>query len=138
VNAERQIFQAVGQVEAMARDVFAAVVLEAHRSIQTGSELTGSPGQPVDTGALLRSWMIEFEGPEFAAITSNMEYAQMIEDGLGKYGPITIRSAVGGSHSLELTALGIPRIIEVVTQRMALSREGFINERTGFVGEQGG
>lgn len=111
------------RVTAMAQDVFVNVVAEAHRSIQTGAAITGSPGQPVgqygpgyhegETGGTLRdSWQVAFESPTRAIIGTNVKYAKPIEDGIGKYGPLTLRSTVGGFHSRKLTIAGMQRIVD--------------------------
>jgi hypothetical protein len=106
------------RVHTVLREHFAAVVLEAHRSIQSGSELTGAPGQPVATGNLRNSWQFEFPTPDSARISTNVEYAQPIEDGIGRFGPLTLRSAVGGFHSVAMTVANFDRIIEDVRRRV--------------------
>lgn len=77
-------------------------------SIRMGSPITGAPGQPVQTGALLNSWHTTFRGP-VAEISTNLEYAEPIET--NERG-MTIRSAVGGNHSVALTRAGWPSIVE--------------------------
>ncbi|HXG70336.1 MAG TPA: hypothetical protein VNJ04_06940 [Gemmatimonadaceae bacterium] len=95
------------------------VVEKAHESIQTGSPITGAPGQPVDTGALRASWQVEYPAANEALISTNLEYAQPIEDGIGKHGPLQLRSAVGGWHSLKMTVAGFQRIVNHVTREVA-------------------
>jgi hypothetical protein len=54
------------EFEAKTKTVFTAVVAELYRSVVFGSELTGAPGQPVDTGYLRASWLVSFgKMPEF-------------------------------------------------------------------------
>jgi hypothetical protein len=65
-------------------------------------------------GALLNSWLIEWRGPWYAEITSDLPYAHIIEGGIGAYGPLTLRSNVGGFHSLALTSASWPRIVGLV------------------------
>jgi hypothetical protein len=94
----------------------------AYHSIVDGSPITGAPGQPVGEygpgyhpgkigGALKGSWVIQFEGPYVASISSHLPYAWGIENGIGPYGPLTLRSSVGGFHSLKLTRAAWPRIV---------------------------
>lgn len=109
----------VARIGAMAERMFVAVGLEAHRSIQSGSEITGSPGQPVDTGNLRNSWQLTRETDSLITIDTPVEYAQPIEDGVGRYGPLELRSAVGGFHSVALTVAGLGRIVDVVATRIA-------------------
>jgi hypothetical protein len=101
------------KVDGQARDVFVGTVAAAAASITDGSALTGAPGQPVDTGALKASWQTVFETPTSAVIGTNLVYAPLIEDGIsGKTGqPLTLRSQVGGFHSVALTVLNFDRIV---------------------------
>lgn len=107
------------KVERRGRDVFVASTVEVRRSLVEGSELTGAPGQPVDTGALKASFVDEFIGAEGWQISTNLDYAPGIEDAIGPSGRITIRSPVGGSHSSKQTRAGWPRIIEHVNRTVA-------------------
>jgi hypothetical protein len=77
-------------------------------SIKAGSPVTGAPGQPVQTGALLNSWQTTFNGP-VAEVSTNLEYAEPIE--INERGA-TLRSEVGGFHSVALTRAGWPSIVE--------------------------
>lgn len=101
------------------RRVFVRASEEVLRSVQTGSELTGAPGQPVDTGNLRASWNLQFESESESLISTNVEYAQPIEEGVGPHGPLTLRSAVGGFHSVQLTAAGFDRIVDAVAREVA-------------------
>ncbi|HXH43300.1 MAG TPA: hypothetical protein VNK51_05550 [Bradyrhizobium sp.] len=105
-------------LETRSRDVFVGVVEKAHESIQTGSAITGAPGQPVDTGALRASWQVQYPAADEALISTNLEYAQPIEDGIGKHGPLQLRSAVGGFHSVKTTVAGFQRIVDQVTREV--------------------
>ena len=110
------------KVEARTKDVFVQTAAHAHRSIQTGSATTGAPGQPVDTGNLKASWQLNFVAPLVAEITTNVEYARSIEDGISyAHGgtPLTLRSAVGGFHSVAQTIAGINNIVEEETRKVA-------------------
>lgn len=109
-----QIQLFAGDLEPMTQQIMGKCVSLAYRSITIGSAITGAPGQPVDTAALLNSYVIEWNGPWYAEITSDLPYAHIIEGGIGAYGPLTLRSAVGGFHSLALTAASWPRIVGLV------------------------
>lgn len=103
------------------RAVFHAAVFKAHESITVGSSLTDSPGQPVLYGALRQSYQIEILSPTQARIASNKKYARSIEDGVSyAHGgvPLTIRSKVGGTHSIEKTALNFDRIVADAIRRV--------------------
>lgn len=95
----------VVKVQGRAPALLASIATKAHRSIVEGSAVTGSPGQPVDTGFLRNSWKLTFE-PRYAEIRTNVAYAPAIEDGHGRFGPLTLRSTVGGFHSVKLTIAG--------------------------------
>lgn len=99
--------------------VFAGVVTEVHRSIVEGSEITGAPGQPVETGHLRASWNTRFLGPHTAVISTNVEYAPIIEENLRG---ARFRSKRGGAHSVALTVLGFQNIIDHVVRRVTGSR----------------
>lgn len=116
-------------LEQRARDVHTVAADLAHQSIVEGSPLTGAPGQPVDTGNLRASWQRLIDGPLEQRIVTNVVYAPAIEDGI-RHGevvgigpddatdrikspdtPLTLRSAVGGFHSVKLTRAGWPAIV---------------------------
>lgn len=99
-------------------DVFVGCVDEAFNSVVLGSPITGAPGQPVDTGVLRASWQKYFTSPTQAQISTNVAYAEPIEDGIGRYGPMTLRSSVGGFHSVAMTIAAFSRIVSIVTQRV--------------------
>lgn len=101
--------------------IFHTAVFIVHKSITVGSPITGAPGQPVQTGRLRNSWQIEILSKEEVHVLTSMKYARSIEDGLsyahgGK--PITLRSQVGGFHSLKLTVAAWPRIVEEAARRV--------------------
>ena len=87
---------------------FVRVVDAVHRSIVHGSPVTGAPGQPVDTGALRASWRVAFPSPMAAEIQTELEYAPIIEDNVRG---ATLRSAVGGFHSVKYTVAGFDRLV---------------------------
>ena len=117
---------------AMLHDHFVGCVEEAHRSVQEGSEITGAPGQPVGQygpgyhpgkvgGYLKASWQKVFVSRDSAIIGTNAPYAESIEDGLSySHGgtPMTLRSTVGGFHSVALTVAGMGKIRDFVAAKV--------------------
>jgi hypothetical protein len=102
------------------REVFARATSLAHESIVNGHPLAGSPGQPVDTGALRASWTLRPDGPEAATISTNLPYAPIIEDGITAKGTrIQFRSSVGGPHSVKLTKAAWPRLVARAVEEVA-------------------
>lgn len=83
----------------------------AEDSILDGSAITGAPGQPVQEGDLYRSWKRRRKSRWERSFTSNLPYAWGIENAIGPYGPLTLRSKVGGFHSLKQTVAAWPRIV---------------------------
>lgn len=128
-----QLREWTATVRAREQAVFVGVVEEVRRSIVEGSEITGAPGQPVDTGTLKASWIVDRPDATTATIATNVEYAPYIEDGGNSRGPFTLRSAVGGFHSVAQTAANIDRIVDVVTARVTTD-----GAATGTDGEAGG
>jgi hypothetical protein len=106
------------KLEQRRRDLFVGVAVACLQSIQTGHPVTAAPGQPVDTGALRASWLLNFESALAASITTNLAYAPAVEDGIGRFGPLTLRSQVGGFHSVKLTIAGFQALAEHVAQAM--------------------
>lgn len=96
---------------------FLTAATEVHRSMQTGSEITSAPGQPVDTGNLRASIQLTFPSATTAMIGTNVEYAKPIEEGIGPNGALNLRSKVGGFHSRKLTIAGWRRIVEFARDR---------------------
>lgn len=100
------------EIEQTTNTIFVNTCAAALDSIQNGSAVTGSPGQPVDTGALRASWQLEFESPTSALISTNSEYAYPNEYGVTEDGrPYVQKSPVGGRFSVALTGQGLDRII---------------------------
>lgn len=96
---------------------FLGLVTLAHESITEGSPFTGAPGQPVQTGFLKASWQIVIEGYLRASIVTKAVYAQVIEDGQRGGKRLTLRSSVGGFHSVKLTIAGMQRLLAVALER---------------------
>lgn len=108
------------KVETKTREDFVDVTTEVQRAVVEGSEIPGSPGQPVQTGNLKSSWVGRFVNPLLWTLETNVVYAKSIEDGISyAHGgtPMTLRSPVGGFHSVALTVAGFQKIVETVVQR---------------------
>lgn len=105
------------KVEARNQAIFVNTVSAVKSSITDGSPLTGAPGQPVDTGALKNSWQMAFNSATQATISTNIKYAPVIEEGIGRYGPLTLRSQVGGFGSVKLTRAGFNHLVADETQK---------------------
>jgi len=105
-------------VTARNQRVFVNTAAAVKDSITDGSSLTGSPGQPVQTGHLKASWQLTFQSQQEALISTNTVYALQIEDGISWRGtPLTLRSAVGGFHSVKLTVLNFDRLVAAEAQK---------------------
>lgn len=102
------------KVDDRLRRVVNECAMEIHRSVVEGSEITGAPGQPVDTGFLKSSWIARFLEAWRWQTTSFASYAKHIEEAVG----ITLRSKVGGFHSVALTRGGWQRIVDTVARRV--------------------
>jgi hypothetical protein len=100
------------KIDHVSKEVFARVVDKAHESIVNGSATTGAPGQPVDTGALRASWQKTYEDASHATIATNLVYAPAIEEGEGPHGELTLRSPVGGFHSVKLTQASMQQLVD--------------------------
>jgi len=101
-------------------------------SIQNGNAITGAPGQPVDTGTLKASFLLDFHDPTHATISTNIAYAPVIEDNTrASYNPAglqpkrpslknggtrRIKSTVGGHHSVKMTVAAWPRIVDAANK----------------------
>jgi len=115
-DMRRFVIKVQGRTPALALSVATKV----HASIKEGSATTGAPGQPVSTGFLKNSWILE-PGKAEHVIRTNVSYAPAIEyndraqyDPRGEDNPDlptgsttrAIKSTVGGSHSVALTLSG--------------------------------
>ena len=87
---------------------------ELRRSVVRGSSLTGAPGQPVQSGNLAGSWNLSFPEVLLSELLTNVVYAPAIENAVGPKGDLTLRSSVGGFHSVKLTRAGFPAILTYV------------------------
>lgn len=102
-------------LRAKERAVFVNTASAVKGSIVDGSPLTGAPGQPVDTGTLKASWQLTFSGPSTAEVSTNTEYAPIIEYNVrGAH----LRSTVGGFHSVAMTVAGFERLVEAETRKV--------------------
>lgn len=98
------------------RVIFVGIVNTLHESVTVGSPLTGAPGQPVDTGNLLGSWQETFPERWVGQTATGVEYAPNIEDGVGEHGALTLRSEVGGFHSVKLSRASFDVVVESVVK----------------------
>lgn len=105
-------------IAARQRAIFLGVATALRTSVVDGSPITTAPGQPVDEGNLRTSWTENFPKPDVWELTTNVVYAPGIEDGVdlrtGKR--ITLRSEVGGFHSVKLTRAAFPKVVRTVVQ----------------------
>lgn len=137
MSFESDIDRFVVKLEGRAQTMVPEIGLAVHESIQTGSPITGAPGQPVDTGNLRASWQFRLVSPEVAEITTNVEYAPAIEAGIGPHGPMTVRSEVGGFHSVAMTVANFDRLVDHVLNRDTRP-EGFTQNYVGAPADGGG
>jgi hypothetical protein len=123
MSFEGDLLKFAATVEGRIKDTVTEAGLEVHRSLVEGSEVTGAPGQPVDIGTLKGSWIAERTSDLEWQDTTNLEYAPAIEAGVQQPyttakgtavtpGPMTLRSEVGGFHSVALTRAGWPQIVD--------------------------
>lgn len=125
-----QIRRFNAKAENLTQAVFDGTVAEVKNSIQFGSPLTGSPGQPVDKDILRPSWQTEFTDPHNARVSTNVLWAVQNETGISATGgPYVQRSAKGGRWSLALTRMGWSRIVDDVANRLT---EGGDPRPSGF------
>lgn len=123
------------KMDGRVHDVFIQSASDVHESIKEGSQVTGAPGQPVDTGFLKGSWILEFESDTVAVISTNVSYAPVIEEGVrdaydpegvdrpprSELGGGTNRkgpSVVGGHHSVAMTRNGWQWIAEAARDKV--------------------
>jgi hypothetical protein len=105
-----------------AKRVYVKVAIAVHDSIQVGSPITGSPGQPVGQygpgyhpgkigGSLRGSWLLTWPNGE-ALIATNLVYAPFIEDGVSWQGTeMKLHTSIGGFHSVKMTVLNFDRLV---------------------------
>lgn len=99
--------------------VFGAVVDHTRASIVEGSPVTGSPGQPVDTGELRDSWKVRYERPGVAVIASDAPHALAVE--------INVRGITysnHGPHSVALTRAGFATLAKRVARNIIARASG--------------
>lgn len=100
------------------KDVFVGSATAVKKSITDGSEITAAPGQPVRDGILKGSWQLTYPEDMVGLIATGVEYAEPIEEGMGPHGSLTLRSEVGGFHSVALTRAGWPALVDDVVKRV--------------------
>lgn len=90
-------------------DLFRRCVVHVERSILYGDTITGAPGQPVKTERLRKSWRKKGSiTSRYMKFYSRLYYAPIIENNIRG---ATLRSKVGGFHSVALTAAGWKSIV---------------------------
>ena len=115
MSFERDVLRFADKAGQRASAVFVNVAAAVKDSVVYGSPVTGSPGQPVDTGNLRSSFQVTFDSPTVARISTNVEYAPLIEDNIRG---ARLRSTVGGFHSAKQTIAGFPRLQEAVNREV--------------------
>ena len=124
---ESQIAKFQAKLDRRVNDVFLNTAEKIRDSAVFGSDITGAPGQPVDTGNLKNSWQLTHPEKLLARITTNVEYAEAVEEGIqAPYttkGGTTVtphamvfKSAKGGPHSVRLTRSGFDRIVNAAVK----------------------
>ena len=88
------------------------------RSIKEGDPITGSPGQPVQSSDLKNSWQPFHMEPFLSQISTPMEYARPIEEGMSRGKKMTLRSEVGGFHSVKITRVGFQKLVNEVVRKV--------------------
>ena len=111
-NWERAIDDFERKVRTNIVKIHARTAFAMRDSVVDGSPTTGAPGQPVDLSTLKNSWQLTFPSPLLARLVTSLAYAEGIENGVGPHGPITLRSTVGGFHSVKMTRLGVQKVAD--------------------------
>lgn len=108
----------IPEMEYDIKQVREGVAVECFESIVFGSASTGAPGQPDD----LREgqWSVADDGPDSTLISTADPSARSVEDGIShKFGgPITLKSPIGGFHSVKLTHQNAERLVEPVVLKV--------------------
>lgn len=118
--------------ERLTRSLFFNVASAVKSSIVEGSSLTGAPGQPVGQygpgyhpgkigGTLKASWQLVFVTPTQAIVGTNLVYAKPIEEGTNRGRKLTLRSTVGGFHSVAKTITGYERLVAAEAAKLGAS-----------------
>lgn len=117
---KRQLEAFFAKTKFKTQQVFVNTAAAVKDSVVNGSPITGAKGQPVVTGNLRDSFHLEFTSPTSAEITTNVEYAPIIEHNVrnakvprGKPG-----STVGGPHSVKDTVAGFERLVEAEVKKV--------------------
>jgi hypothetical protein len=106
--------------EVRTHEDFVGITDEVQRSATKGSEITGAPGVPVQSGYLLTSYIPRFLSRWSWLTETDAPYAKSIEDGISYANggtPMTLRSPVGGFHSAKITVAGFQKIVDTVNKR---------------------
>jgi hypothetical protein len=130
MSFESDLEKFVIHAEEMEQALWVNSLSAVHDSIQNGSPVTGSPGQPVGQygpgyhegevgGTLKASWQVVPEAERRARVATNEVYAPENEFGIRRKdgGPYVQRSSVGGRHSVALTMAGWDKIVADETRK---------------------
>jgi hypothetical protein len=118
MSFEQDMDRIINTVLRNERALYRNCAAHAFKSIVEGSEVTGAPGQPIEFGDLIASYQFVSLGNRRSEIFSDLFYAPIIED--NRRGA-TLRSKVGGFHSIKLTRNGWQNIVAFELRRIRAS-----------------
>lgn len=99
-------------VVTLAEDLFSDIVDAEADSIINGSAVTGSLGQPVASGDLLRSWTVKRSGRRRASIETDNDHAIFVEHAAHGY---VYDAGGGGAHSVKKSVAGFGQLAASVS-----------------------
>ncbi len=111
ISFSEQMQQAVQKARNDLMHLHGRVSVAAQNEVKFGGGVTGAPGQPLKSGALRNSYQLTFPTPTTSQIATDKPYARSIELGVGPHGPLTLRSSIGGFHSIALVVAGFDRLV---------------------------
>ena len=115
---QRDILRFTALVRERQIAVHKGVARELRTSVVDGSEVTGAPGQPVQSSNLKTSWQPSFPEKLLWQLITNVIYAPGIEDAVGPHGEIQLRSEVGGFHSVKITVANYHTVVAMVMREV--------------------
>lgn len=103
-------------VHAREEACFLNIIDHVEMSVLVGSDVSGAPGQPIDTGELINSWSKYVAVQQrYARFQSSAAHAEIIETNARG---ARLRSKVGGFHSVAITQSAMNRIISYEASRI--------------------
>ncbi len=122
---QTDIARFVTKIEHRQALIFFDVADALHNSIKEGDPTTGSPGQPVQESDLINSWQARHLEPFLFQTSPGMVYARGIEEGAredasGQLRQLTLRSDVGGFHSVKITRIGFPKLVNAAASKVVV------------------